>query len=243
MHKLIESLKTLGYSDKEAVAYIALLELGRATAYSVAEKSGLKKPTAQVVLGELLKKGAVIVIPGAKKRIFVARQPEDVFAQIEEKITHAKKSLPALVSIATESRSKFKTLYFEGLKGLNEALHYKNDTARKELVGFYATGEKVDTETLKMFDSWGNYLKKIGVKMRGFTPDHPPTNEYLSKQDLSYQDLRGLPLDIYSSEVSIETQDTFVRIVDIQHLQSVIIDNPHIAKTVRQIFELVWRKY
>ncbi len=241
--KLIESLKTLGYSDKEALAYLALLELGRSTAYSIAEKSGLKKPTAHVILGELLKKGAVITIPGAKKKIYAARAPEDLYVQAEQKLNHAKKSLPALLSMATESRSEFKTLYFEGLKGLIESLHYKDSVSSKELVGFYAKADHIDEETLKTFDVWATHLKKAGVRMRGFTPEHPSTERYRPLNDPFYKDLRPLPLDTYSSDVSVETQGDFVRIVDIRHLQTVIIDNPHIAKTVRQIFEMVWRKY
>lgn len=240
MNKLIESLTAIGYSNKEALAYLTLLELGRSTAYAVAEKSGLKKPTAHVVLGELLQKGAIVTIPGAKKRMFVARPPEEIFAQAEKRFIQAKRSLPDLTSIAIESRSEFTTLYFEGEKGLIEALHYKEESAQKELVGFYAIPNKVDPKILKILDTWGNYLKKTSVKMRGFTPEHPLTARYKNSEGT---DIKFLPLPIYSSEISIEAQDSFIRIIDIKRLQSVIIDNPHIAKTMKQIFELVWKKY
>lgn len=239
MNKLTESLKSIGYSNKEALAYLALLELGRSTAYAVAEKSGLKKPTAHVILGELLRKGAVVTIPGAKKRMFVARSPDDIFAQAEQRLAHAKKSLPDLTSMAIESRSEFNTLYFEGVKGLMEALYYKDGSTPKEIVGFYAVPDKVDPKVMKIFDDWGNHLKKTSIKLRGCTPNHPLTDQYRD----SDQDLKFLPLPIYSSEISIEAQGSFVRIIDIKRLQSVIIDNPHVAKTVKQVFELVWEKY
>lgn len=242
MHKLIESLKAIGYSDKEALAYLTLLELGRSTAYAIAEKSGLKKPTAHVILGELLKKGAVITIPGAKKKMFSARAPEDIFEQAERKLTLAKKSLPILESIVNESRSEFKTLYFEGVRGLKEALRYKETPETKdEIVGFYAKGEKIAPETLKIFDAWGEHLRRSSINMRGFTPEHSSTDRYRPTNNTAYQQLKFLPINSYSSDISIEAQGTFIRITDIQHLQTVIIDNPNIAKTVKQIFELMWK--
>jgi sugar-specific transcriptional regulator TrmB len=242
-NKLIETLKTMGYSDKEALAYLTLLELGQATAYSIAEKSGLKKPTAHVILGELLKKGAVITIPGAKKKMFAARHPEDLFAQAEKKLNLAKKSLPTLLSLGAKSKSEFKTMYFEGIKGLEDALRYKSESSEKQIVGFYAMAEKIKPEVIKIFDKWSLELQNNSFSIRGLTPEHTSTERYRSLDKQTRQDIRPLPLDMYSSDISIEAQDTFVRITDIQNLQTVIIDNPHIAKTVKQIFELVWKKY
>lgn len=244
MNKLVESLKALGYSNKEALTYISLLELGRATAYSVSEKSGLKKPTTHVILGELLKKGAVITIPGAKKKIYVARSPEDLFVRAEEDLQRAKKVLPDLISMATESRSEFKTLYYEGIKGLKESLYYKMESLqKKELVGFYALISKdVNPAVLKMFDVWGKHLQDNSIRMRGFTPDHPSTDRYRAHTINTLLELRFLPTELYSSEISIEAHGDFVRIIDIRHLQIVIIDNPHIAKTLKQVFEMLWVK-
>ena len=243
MNKLVESLKTLGYSNKEALTYVSLLELGRATAYSVSEKSGLKKPTTHVILGELLKKGAVITIPGAKKKIFTARSPEELFTRAEEGFARAKKSLPDLLSMALESRSEFKTLYYEGIQGLKDSLYYKMKTVKKkELIGFYALVTKdVDPVVLRMFDVWGKDLKENSIRMRGFTPEHSSTERYRPASNDPYRDLRFLPLENYSSEISIEALDDFVRITDIRHLQIVIIDKPHIARTLRQIFEMMWQ--
>ena len=54
--ELKEALQTIGLNEKECAVYLALLQLGRASAYSVAQKSGLKKPTTYVILDELIEK-------------------------------------------------------------------------------------------------------------------------------------------------------------------------------------------
>ena len=61
-----QALKTIGLSDKESAVYMALLQLGQATAYAVAVKSGLKKPTTYIILDELIEKGLVLKVPQMK---------------------------------------------------------------------------------------------------------------------------------------------------------------------------------
>jgi hypothetical protein len=50
----IKALKYIGLNDKEARCYLALLPLNQATAYMVALRSRIKKPTAYVVLESLV---------------------------------------------------------------------------------------------------------------------------------------------------------------------------------------------
>ena len=90
MIKTIEALQNIGLSEKEAKVYLALLQLGRTSAYAVAEKSGLKKPTAYVILGELMHKGLALKIPRNKKQLFIAKQPDEFFALVEERLNSAK---------------------------------------------------------------------------------------------------------------------------------------------------------
>ena len=46
--KYLEELVNLGLNEKEATIYLTLLSLNKATAYYIALKSGLKKPTTYV---------------------------------------------------------------------------------------------------------------------------------------------------------------------------------------------------
>ena len=78
--ELIKSLKNLGLNEKEARVYVALLQLGKATAYSVAKHSGLKKPTTYVILDDLIDKGIVSKVPRAKIMQYTAISPEDLFS-------------------------------------------------------------------------------------------------------------------------------------------------------------------
>jgi len=54
-----KDLISLGLSEKEARIYIVLLELEVATAHEVAEKSGVNRSSAYVVLEKMKEKGIV----------------------------------------------------------------------------------------------------------------------------------------------------------------------------------------
>jgi predicted transcriptional regulator len=59
MQTLFRDLQTLGFSDYEAKAYIALVKLQPATAYEVSKEAGLPKANSYSVLESLSKKEAV----------------------------------------------------------------------------------------------------------------------------------------------------------------------------------------
>src|SRR3989338_8173947 len=120
--RIEESLRSLGLSAKESEVYLALLSLGQTTAYAVAEKSGLKRPTVYVVLDDLRKKGLVLKIPNAKKQVFTAKSPEEFFGEAEERLRIAKQSLPDLLALADKPEKNFKTLYFEGEQNVKQDL-------------------------------------------------------------------------------------------------------------------------
>ncbi len=243
MNKHLEALQNVGLSEKEARVYLTLLEMGTASAYAIAEKSGIKRPTTYVILDELRKKGLVLKIPKAKKRNFVAKSPQEFFRNQELKVQMSKQVLPELISIAGNPERKVKVLYYEGLKGIDEAISYGcADMHNKEIVGFFATAERISPDLLPVLDSWEDKLLKHGIKIRGITPHHSSTKESLER-DLSLgHNIQTVPYSEYSSTVSIDAGDTFVRIVMNGDLQAVVIENPDVAKTMKEIFEMVWKK-
>src|SRR3989344_6493164 len=137
--KIEEALGNLGLNEKQAAIYVALIKLGKATAYAIAEEARLKRPTVYVVLGELMQKGLVNKFPREKKQVFTAKPPDELFAEAEERMRLAKSALPELLAIVYKKGPQFRTLYYEGEKGVREMLDLINQRMRgKEILGFYA---------------------------------------------------------------------------------------------------------
>ncbi len=237
-----EALQTLGLSDKESAVYLALLQLGRGSAYSIAAKSGLKNPTTYVILDELIKKGLVQRVPRVRKQLYVALSPEQAFGAAEEKLSVAKQMLPQLLALTKGEGTRVSAAYFEGLEGVKQMMEFGlKEAAGGEVVGFYAIAPENNSELNEYFKEWNDKRKKLRIKMRGIAPEHKSLSEYRKDDVAMDREFRTVPFEQFSSEIAIDATDSVVRIHDYKNLQGVVIENREVAKTVKEIFEMVWQ--
>ena len=80
----VQHLVTVGFSEKEARVYLACLEAGTASVAVVAEKAGVKRSTAYVMLESLSRRGLVQPATSGKKSNVCVLAPTRVLAMIEE---------------------------------------------------------------------------------------------------------------------------------------------------------------
>lgn len=240
-----EALQNLGLTEKESRVYLALLRLGRGSAASVASEAGLKRPTTYVILGELMQKGLVLKIPRTRKQLFTAKSPEEFFAEARERLELAEQVLPQLIAISEKPEKKFKTLYFEGIKGLKEM--YGIGTKRmqdKEIVGFFARvvpGGPGDELEEKVYRELTANRKDSNIRVRGVTPDDASLSWYREHiEDLGYK-IKFIDQKDYLADTSMEIGENYVQVISHRYQQGVHIENPDIANSMRQIFEMVWK--
>lgn len=237
----LRALRTLGLSDKESKIYLALLELGRASAYTIATKAGIKKPTTYVLLEELIEKNFVLRVPKSKKQLFVARQPRELFERTRAELSDAESLIPELMSLMRQSDSEVKTLFFEGESGIRDAWWYKLDEFKDtEMKAFYASTVDFPSNVAKAAHDWNKELVRLGVKTRAIVPEHPSLAEWRRLDSSHSRKVRVVPHSQYSSRIAIEINDRLVRILMFKDLQAIVIDNPQVAETMSEIFEMAW---
>lgn len=240
--ELEDIIQTLGLNDKEARVYLALLQKGASSAYSIAVKSDLKRPTAYFVLDELVKRGVASLIPRSKKKLYRATPPEDLIEKAEENLKKVKEKLPELKALSDTGIEKPHVSYLEGIEGIREIYHYKlNEMEGQTIRGFYASAPIEVQEQLDYFDSYHKKRKRLNIVARGIVPDDPENLSRYRETDKEYlREMKILPKKVYSSNISIEIGDTWVKTSDFNNLQGLIIENPEFAKTMTEIFDLVW---
>lgn len=243
MDEVIKKLMPLGLNEKEARVYVALLELGRASAYGVAGKAGLKKPTTYVILGQLIEKGLAVEIPRERKQLFAARPPEEFFAEAHRRLTAAEQLLPDLNALYQQlDISKVRTMHYDGVNGMRQALWYHaEDLVGKEMVGFFGSASQASRELFNLFEEWNADWLKRGIALRGVTTFDESIQALFEKfGDTHFKNIRFFPLDKFSGNVTICSGYDFVCINLIGATQSVIVESKEFASTFRQIFEMVW---
>src|SRR3989344_606032 len=240
MTKTEEALKNLGLNEKQVAVYVNLLQLGEATAYRIAEKSGLKRPTVYVVLEELRLKGLVLKIPYPKKQIYSAKPPEELIAESEDKLREVKRILPELLALVKGDR-KPSVMYFDGTDGVKRLLNFGLEKMEnKEIVGFNAHTEGINDEITGVFEEYNQKLKKMKIGIRGIVQDHPSLNPYREKDAEFDRNMKIVPFEKYSSDVSVDIGSDFVRILMFKDLQGVVIEHKGLALALKQIFEMQW---
>lgn len=245
METLIQELKKLNLSEKEARVYLALLELGPSTPYRIAKKSRLKRPTAYVIAEELVEKGLIVQMAGEKQKMYIACSPEDYVEEVESRVKDARKIVPELLALQRKKSDKPNILYFEGLEGLKQAHEYKlKDFIGKEIVGFLARAKNIDPElNTEVFFPWNENRAKNNISMRGFTVDDPKLHsykKYFGKEKMF--DMKFIPEKSYSADCSFEAFEGGVRIVIMKSKQALIIESGEVSLAMKQIFELLWQK-
>lgn len=245
MNHLIEPLKNLGLSEKEVLVYLALLQLGSATPYQIAIKSGIKRPTAYIIAEELVKKGLIIHITGESAKLYMAKMPDVYIEEREKQLSAAKDILPELRSYQKNTAEKPSILYFEGVDGLRQAYQYKQkELHNTEIVGFFASNEDASPAVTQVFMEWNKYKEHHKTRVRGLTVDAPtlkPFAKFIGAGKYTIN-AKFLPSSIYSSKVSIEScANQFVRICLMDSVETLIIESPKFAMAIKEVFELLWK--
>jgi sugar-specific transcriptional regulator TrmB len=239
------AVENLGLNKKEGRVYLALLSLGKTTAYNVSIKSGLKKPTTYVILEQLVEKGFALKIPRDKKQLFVAESPQKCLAVMKKKLEFSENAMPELLAIKKQEGDKANVAYFDDIKGIKELYSkklkiIKRENRTKEIVGFLGC---VDGAPKELIDFWKEFNKercKMGIEMRAIITDHPSNEKFIKNQKNLSLDLKVISSEKYNKHISIEVYDRFIQIVSFREVQGILIEGPDMAEALKQIFEMNW---
>ncbi len=242
MEYILRQLKELGLSEKESRVYVALVEIGKGTAYAIAKQAKVKRPTTYLILDDLRTKGLVLKIPHAKNQIFIAKDPNELFALQEEKLKNARRILPELLA-RMSGNNKASTLLFEGKEGVKEALAYKRDTLKnKELLAFYAKADKGAGGISKMYFDHDTALAQQKTIIQAFAPEHASLKEFRKTDNLKERRIITLPDSEFFPNVSMEIAPEFVKIILHKNTQALIVENKEFATLLTQVFTMLWKE-
>ncbi len=89
------TLKQLGFGDKEVRVYLTILEQGKTTPAAIATLTGIKRPTVYSIAKELVDKGVIVEDMAGPHGFLVALPPEELknIAKKEERELESKKIL------------------------------------------------------------------------------------------------------------------------------------------------------
>lgn len=239
--EVVEALEAFGLNTKEIQAYLALLELGKGSAYAVARATKLKLSTAYVVVDSLLTKGIIVRVPQTRKRVYTARLPYVLLETLHQRSQAFEKVLPLLTGIVREDTNTH-MLFYEGEEGIRKGLWYRlREINNQEIVAFYGAAEQISRELDELFQEWNATLVARKITVRAIAPEHPSLNKYRESDTSQNRTVKTVPYKQYTADMSVDITPLFVRLIIFgAKPQCVIIESKAVAQTFRQIFEMVW---
>jgi sugar-specific transcriptional regulator TrmB len=240
-------LKNLGLSEKEAIVYLASLELGSSTIQEIAAKSQISRSTAYEVIESLMKKGLMASLSKGKKRYFSAEKPEKLMnlidvkkKELEKRKRELKAILPELWEITKLSRGRPKVRFYDGKQGIRriqeDILKTKNLKSIEEFIPLDDTHQLFPAHPR---DHRHGMAKKIDV---------PERMIYTSKKGAVLPQKKGpietrfIPIKKFPFHTEITIYADKVAFVSFgRKLIGMIIESEDTANTLRSMFNLIWK--
>ncbi|MDD3647016.1 MAG: helix-turn-helix domain-containing protein [Candidatus Dojkabacteria bacterium] len=249
--KVIKILKQLGLDEKEIEIYLETLKSPSLSTTQLSRKTKIPKTSIYRYVESLIRKGILEKVVGVRGMLIKAKNPGNLEMILTGKIDNLKKvehvfpeMLGYLNSIQANKRSKTEVLYFEGRSGIKQLLWNTLRAEGKEPVVGYGCrtwndyvgrtfAEKLRFEYIRR----GIHNKEIQnspLSSKSFTDvkQYIDTNYRMhtipkSKMEINYN---TIIYDKFFSFYSMHEDEIF----------GIEIKNTEIARSQRQIFELIW---
>jgi predicted transcriptional regulator len=246
MKTVARELQKLGLSDKEAMVYIASLELGPSPVQAIAQRASVNRATTYVLIESLTQRGLMSSFEKGKKTMYTAEKPERLHrivhherAAVDEKEQVVKRILPDLEALCDMAGERPKVSFYEGLDGLEamrEEFFQSRATAMDDLVSID------DIRHLLPEDHWKRHNKKLQErKIKGrvlFSSKsvyRPPAGSE------EHWDYRKLPHDKFQLHGELTVFGDKVSMIALKgKLIGVIVHSKEMATMVKTLFELSW---
>ncbi|MFA6427702.1 MAG: helix-turn-helix domain-containing protein [Candidatus Magasanikbacteria bacterium] len=170
----LDTFKKLGFSDKGASIYVALLSLGPSSVRKLAEFCGLNRGTTYDTLKWLQSEGVVEFYQKDAKQYFVAENPEkllDIVKKRDEELHEAQKEvsrmIPELLALHNKGGERPVARYYqkEELKEiLEDVLHVCEETDEKKYQ-IYST-EEIRECLYKDFPTFSDVRVSKGIRVQ-----------------------------------------------------------------------------
>lgn len=241
MNTTTKTLVKLGLKEKEAKFYLATLELGEATMFRIAKKSGLKRATAYDMAESLKEKGLIHTATQKKRTFYYAEDPRVLESQLEEKRQILKNEIPQLLSIANFIDKKPKVKFFESEEGIKDVFRDMLNYPSQEICS-WTTETFYSSFDLKFISNYvipQRIKKKIWV--RSIIPDTPQMRKYQknNKRELRQTKFLSEPDLPIKASLNLYGKNK-IGILAFEEQIGLLIESEKTFVTLKSIFEMAW---
>jgi sugar-specific transcriptional regulator TrmB len=230
---MYEKLLHVGLTSTEAKIYLMLIDISKAQAGVLSRRTGIHRRSIYDALDRLIEKGLVSYIIENDKRYYMPTDPSRIQDMIDQQHVDVSSIMPTLLAKFYEQKDKQQTFFYRGKEGIKTVFEDQIKVGKD----IYIIGASREVEKhLKYY--LPHYTKKrVKKKIRIHALYALPTHE---KQPPSCK-IKYLPRSFRSLVSTNIYGSKAVIFLWLPHDPVAIqINQPDIAKTFKQYFDLLW---
>ncbi len=252
---LIKQIESFGLSEKSALIYICLIELGGAYPSQISDLTKINRSTVYKLLIDLSVKGLVSDIRKGKKLYYQAEKIDRLKKFVEmryriskEALSNIESVIPVLEDLSINRPNKPKVRYYENREGIMSIYADMVDENQYEMVAFSNAS------------SFKNYLKKDelddfivrkninNITTRGIVPDSEENRKFheifsgkVNSEIIPKIKFIKPELFPYDAELTVygKSKLAITKLQD-DKLIGIVIDDSLIHNMIRSIFDMLW---
>lgn len=237
---ILSTLISVGFTDKEARVYIALLSMPNGTVSAIAKQAEIKRSIAYFTLGSLMARGYVQELPGEKVKRFVAVEPARLLQSVQANTENLRMMLPLLRGLFQGPGSRATVEIHEGKEAILPV--YRMMEGGKQ--SYYMTNwEKLYETFPEEVQRWGVHAAKSTNPnvTKNLIVDSPAGRDIMKKMEgNAKQSFRFLPKGI-DYKMNFGISDNILAITSFDPLFVVVIRSEQAVSAAITLFDLAWK--
>lgn len=220
--KIKKTLQQIGLSEKEAIVYITLTEIGEALPSVIAKKAKLKRPTTYIILEQLIEKGLVGHLTKHDQKMFAPVDPSILLEFERQKFEELEEAIPELTTLKNLYKKAPHISLFEGDEGIIQIL--EDSLSAKDGIYCWSNTGLASSTALHQYHPF--FLKKkIEKKIHSkclFTYDENGLN-FKKNSKKEFREVYLVPSEKFPFENEINIYNDKISIISLKDKIGVII--------------------
>ena len=232
-------------SITEARVYFTMIDGGQDTILKIAKATEINRSTVYLAIEELIRKDLAKIIIGGKKKYYLAKNPEHILKNLEDRKRKIKKIIPFLKKRYYTHTDRPIINFFEGKDSIRKV--YEEALSSKKETLWYGSAKDMREEFPEHYAAMVN-IKKHNPFFKGIRDIVNNTRadkEYAKIQNSRKHpnlEVRVLPKELGYPEADNIIYNNKLAVLSIKREFFVtVIESPTVVGAYRTMFELAWR--
>ncbi len=239
--QLITDLKLAGFKQNESEIYLYLLQNGISTPPQIAKGTSIARTNCYRILNDLREKSVIDEQTRGKRTVYVARPPEFLKLNLENKLENLTRILPDLAATYVIQKNKPTFRFYDGWREVQQI--YNLTLSAKEI---YATGstDKLETLDQTFFASYITKIEKNKIIFHDLLPySNQKSTDTIKHIRPSLHAIAYIPEKYRENLTDLLIWDDNIALIALEEpIFGTVITNEPLAQTLRTLLAIIVEK-